>query len=90
MANGHITIYDIAEEAGDLLFAVVNVIRLLGLDAEQTLHDATDKFIRRFGVMEQLAQSDGQSLENLTLKEQDAYWEKAKQAESSEKEPKKA
>ncbi len=81
---------NIAEEAGDLLFAVVNVIRLLGLDAEQTLHDATDKFIRRFGVMEQLAQSDGQSLENLTLKEQDAYWEKAKQAESSEKEPKKA
>ena len=68
----------IAEEAGDLLFAVVNVIRLLGLDAEQVLHDAADKFIRRFAKMEALADADGVKLDALTLKEQDVYWEKAK------------
>ena len=40
---------NLSEEAGDLLFAAVNVIRLLGLDPEQLLHDASDKFISRFG-----------------------------------------
>ena len=69
---------NIREEAGDLLFAAVNVIRLLGLDAEQVLHDASDKFIKRFAMMEQLASADGHALDQMTLKEQDVYWEKAK------------
>ena len=68
----------VGEEAGDLLFAAVNVIRLLGLDSEQMLHDAADKFIRRFSRMEQLANADGFALNKLTLKEQDRYWEQAK------------
>ena len=71
----------VAEEAGDLLFAVVNVIRLLGLDSEQVLHDATDKFIDRFGRMEALARADGFDLKDLTLPEQDRYWEKAKKSQ---------
>ena len=54
------------------------MIRLLGLDAEQVLHDASDKFIRRFAAMEALAKADGFALEQMTLKEQDVYWEKAK------------
>ena len=70
----------IEEEAGDLLFAIVNVTRLLGLDSEQILHDATDKFIARFGRMEELAAADGFTLDKLTLKEQDQYWEKAKKS----------
>ena len=74
----------IEEEAGDLLFAIVNVIRLLGLDSEQLLHDATDKFIARFGRMEELAAADGFRLDKLTLKEQDEYWEKAKKSPISE------
>lgn len=69
---------DISEEAGDLLFAAVNVIRLLGLDAEQVLHDASDKFIRRFAKMEELSDADGRKLDQMTLKEQDVYWERAK------------
>ena len=69
---------NIAEEAGDLLFAVVNVTRLLGLDSEQILHDAADKFVRRFARMEALAAADGYDLAKLTLKEQDGYWEQAK------------
>ena len=71
---------DLAEEAGDLLFAIVNVIRLLGLDSEQLLHDATDKFIARFGRMEELAAADGKNLADLPLSEQDKYWEKAKKS----------
>lgn len=71
---------DISEEAGDLLFAIVNVVRLLGLDGEQLLHDATDKFIERFGKMEELAASDGKELKALPLSEQDKYWEMAKKS----------
>lgn len=72
---------NVSLEAGDLLFAVVNVIRLLGLDAEQVLHDASDKFIRRFGRMEELAAKDGYRLQDLKLSEQDRYWEIAKKSE---------
>ncbi len=75
---------DLDEEAGDLLFAIVNVIRLLGLDGEQLLHDATDKFIRRFGRMEELAAADGKELADLPLSEQDKYWEQAKKSLFSE------
>lgn len=75
---------NVAEEAGDLLFAIVNVVRLLGLDCEQILHDASDKFIDRFGKMEALAAADGYALDKLTLKEQDVYWEKAKKCPISE------
>ena len=75
---------DVPEEAGDLLFAIVNVVRLLGLDGEQILHDATDKFIRRFGRMEELASADGLDLSKLPLSEQDRYWEKAKKCLFSE------
>ncbi|MBQ1632014.1 MAG: nucleoside triphosphate pyrophosphohydrolase [Clostridia bacterium] len=75
---------DVSEEAGDLLFAIVNVVRLLGLDGELLLHDATDKFITRFGKMEELAADDGKNLRDLPLSEQDKYWEKAKKSLFSE------
>ena len=75
---------DLPEEAGDLLFAVVNVVRLLGLDCEQILHDASDKFIARFGRMEELAAADGKTLSDLPLSIQDKYWEKAKKSLFSE------
>lgn len=72
---------NISEEAGDLLFAIVNVTRLLGLDAEQLLHEASDKFVRRFARMEALAKNDGIRIETLPLQEQDRYWERAKAEE---------
>lgn len=75
---------NLSEEAADLLFAAVNVIRLLGLDPEQLLHDASDKFISRFGRMEELAKADGFELSELSLTEQDVYWEKAKKSLFSE------
>jgi len=68
----------IAEEMGDLLFAVVNVARLLKLEPEFLLMEATDKFIGRFEAMEQLAISRGLALSEMTLPEQDALWEEVK------------
>ncbi len=68
----------VEREAGDLLFSVVNVIRLLGLDAEACMQQAADKFIGRFGEMERLAREDGNELAALSLAQQDEYWEKAK------------
>lgn len=74
MANGT----HIAEEMGDLLFAVVNVARLLKLEPEFLLMEATDKFINRFEAMEALAISRGLTLSKLALSEQDALWEEVK------------
>lgn len=72
----------VEKEMGDLLFAAMNVCRLLGLDGEETLHKATDKFIRRFERMESLILADGKQLKSMTLSEMDRYWEQAKLTES--------
>jgi len=69
---------NIEEEMGDLLFAVVNVARLLKLEPEFLLMRATDKFIERFEKMEELALKQGTPLKDLQFKEQDALWEEAK------------
>lgn len=68
----------VEEELGDLLFAVVNVARLLHLDPEFALRGATDKFIDRFSKMEALAVERGTPLETLTLAEQDVLWDMVK------------
>ena len=66
------------EEAGDLLFSAVNLVRKLGLDAEAALRDASDKFTRRFEAVEDAA---GGSVEGLSLDEMEAHWQAAKRAE---------
>jgi len=75
---------NIAEEMGDLLFAVVNVARLLKLEPEFLLMDATDKFIARFEAMERLAGDGRDALEGLSLEEMDKLWEQAKKSRSGE------
>ena len=65
----------LAEEIGDLLFAVVNWARHLGVDAEAALRQATAKFERRFRTMEQMA---GDGFSALSLDEKEALWDKAK------------
>ena len=72
----------IEEEAGDLLFAVVNVLRLLKLDPEIALNRATDKFTARFAEMERAILADGKKLADMTLSEMDAYWDRVKLSES--------
>lgn len=68
----------IDEELGDLLFAAVNVIRLLKRDPEALLHAATDKFMARFAKMEELIIEKGLAMEGMPLAELDAYWDAAK------------
>ncbi|MDO9366980.1 MAG: nucleoside triphosphate pyrophosphohydrolase [Sphingopyxis sp.] len=66
------------EEVGDLLFAVVNYARHLGVDAESALRDANIKFARRFSAMEGRA---GGSLAGLSLDAQEAHWIAVKASE---------
>jgi ATP diphosphatase len=66
------------EEVGDLLFAVVNYARHLGVDAEGALRDANMKFARRFAAMEDRA---GGSLSGLPLDAQEAHWLAVKASE---------
>lgn len=66
------------EEAGDLLFAVVNALRLSGIDPETALTMASEKFIRRFSEVERLALLEGSRLESMTLEEMDVLWNQVK------------
>jgi ATP diphosphatase len=68
----------IAEELGDLLFAVVNLARHLGVDAEQALADANVKFERRFRHLERTIRAEGKRLEDLPIDTLEAYWQAAK------------
>ena len=66
---------DIQEELGDLLFAAVNVARMQDVDPEEALLRATQKFMRRFAVVEQMA---GEQLRTMSIEEMTALWQKAK------------
>ncbi len=66
------------EEAGDLLFAAMNVARFLKLDPELALRRANEKFEARFRAMEQDAARSGRSLDRSSPAELDALWERAK------------
>ncbi len=70
----------VAEELGDLLFSMANLARKLGVDAEHALQDANAKFIRRFEAMERIAGEEGRGLEERSLDELDALWERVKRA----------
>ncbi|WP_241721442.1 nucleoside triphosphate pyrophosphohydrolase [Porphyrobacter sp. GA68] len=64
-----------AEEAGDLLFAAVNLLRAYGIDGEQALRSANEKFERRYRAMEELA---ADAFSSLSLEEQEALWQSVK------------
>ncbi len=66
-------------ELGDLFFACVNVARLAGIDADEALQKATEKFISRFSAMENAILCAGKRFQDLTLSEMDVYWEMSKQ-----------
>ena len=66
------------EELGDLLFSIVNLSRFLGIDPESALRKATRKFVERFRRMEEMIERDGLVLEELSLRELDEYWNRAK------------
>ncbi len=69
---------ELAEETGDLLFALVNLARHVGADPDQALRGTNAKFERRFGYIERALESRGRSLESASLAEMDALWNQAK------------
>lgn len=66
-------------ELGDLLTAVVELARFLGIDAELALQKANSRFEKRFRFMERSAKSMGKSLKDMTLEEMESLWLKAKE-----------
>ncbi|MAW86591.1 MAG: nucleoside triphosphate pyrophosphohydrolase [Phyllobacteriaceae bacterium] len=66
------------EEYGDVLFALVNLGRHLGLDSEDALRRTNDKFAHRFHKVEQALDRQGRSLEEAGLDEMEALWQAAK------------
>lgn len=70
-----------AEEIGDLLMAVANLARKLGVDPEAALRDANLKFTRRFRHVENRAREDGVPLAEAGLERLDGYWNEIRAAE---------
>jgi tetrapyrrole methylase family protein/MazG family protein len=66
------------EEIGDLLFAIVNLCRWQKTEAEETLHGAIGKFIKRFRSIEAETMRQGKSLAQLSAPELNTLWEKTK------------
>ena len=73
----------IHEEVGDLLFAVANLARHAGLDAEAALRDANTKFTRRFHHVEARAREDGVPMAEAGLERLDGYWNEIRAREKS-------
>lgn len=69
---------NIFEEVGDVLFAVTNLARKLGVDPEAALRGCNAKFEQRFRGMERLAAEQGLALENLSSEEQEALYQRVK------------
>ena len=69
------------EELGDLLLAMANLCRHLGVDPEGTLARANDKFRRRFAHIEGLLHDTGKRVEQSTLEELNRLWDEAKAEE---------
>ncbi len=71
----------IEDEFGDLLFALTNYARYIGINPDDALERTNRKFQRRFQFIETESQKDGKSIEEMNLEEMDVYWNKAKKLE---------
>lgn len=74
----HQTSKEQAEEFGDLLFSLVNVGRLLNLNAEDSIRMANKKFDSRFRYIEKKLKNADRTFEQADLEEMDRYWNEAK------------
>lgn len=70
------------DELGDLLFALVNYARYIGINPEDALEKTNKKFIRRFQFIETESAKEGKKVENMSLDEMDIYWNEAKRLEN--------
>jgi len=69
---------EMENELGDLIFSIVNVARLYGIDPESALERTNQKFTRRFNYLEEHTLLKGKSLQEMSLEEMDVYWNEAK------------
>ena len=69
---------NVEEEIGDLLFSAVNLARVAGVEPEEALTRATDKFIDRFTALEKLSEDMGADIASLGQRKADELWEKIK------------
>ena len=74
---------ELAEETGDLLFALVNLARHVKADPEMALRRANAKFERRFAYIERAVEKQGRKLGEATLDEMDELWSEAKREEKT-------
>lgn len=72
----------VRDEIGDLLFAVVNLTRFLGHEAEEVLDQTVTRFTRRFQFIEERVHAAGRKMTECSLDELEAHWQEAKWAES--------
>ena len=78
MARGPDRLGRVEEEVGDLLFAIANLSRKLGVEPEAALRRANDKFRERFTAVEQRIEARGERLQEKTLEELEAEWQGVK------------
>jgi MazG family protein len=74
------------EEMGDLLFAIANLARKLGIEPESALRRANEKFTTRFQTLEDHVHDQGRTLEGMTLEEMEAVWQDVKASRRPEHE----
>lgn len=74
----------IAEEIGDILFAVANVARLCRINPEFALRAANKKFLGRFRSIEKRLKDQGKDIQQTSLEEMEALWQQAKKETSPE------
>ena len=74
----------LCEELGDVLFAAVKAARFAGVDPEDALNAACEKFIRRYAAVEQGAAGRGVPVSDLTLAEMTDLWTRAKERHDSD------
>lgn len=70
---------DSMEELGDVLFSIVNVSRFAGHDAEEALALATEKFIKRFTIVEKIAINEKINIKTAGIEKLNLLWDIAKQ-----------
>ncbi len=69
-------------EFGDLLFALINYARFIGVNPENALERTNKKFVRRFEHLEEQAKKAGKDMKKMNLAEMDVFWDEAKKLEA--------
>jgi len=72
------------EEMGDLLFAIANLARKLGIEPETALRKANNKFTRRFGTLERTVAKSGRTMREMSLDELEQAWQRAKSEQQAD------